>query len=1034
MSHIQTYRRELDDYRRVAGAENEGTVSQAFASLLKAEGAEHKLIFTQQHAFKSRDGAALRADGALVDRLRLVHGFWEAKDSKDDLDKEIAAKLAKGYPADNLIFEDTINAVLYQHGDEVLRIPLSDDAALQKLLDRFFGYLPRDVADFQIAKNKFLTELPQVAVALSDMLAKAYDENADFRTKAAAFLDLCKRSIGERVTQKNIDEMLIQHILTDQIFQAVFPASVFHRANHLARSVSDLELTFLRGEARQSLLSRLEPYFAAIRRTAANAVTHEDKQDFLKQVYEDFYTAYNPKDADKLGVVYTPHEAVRFIIEGCDWLAQQHFGRRLADPGMDILDPCTGTGTFIVDLIDFLRGDRQALIRKFDGEIHANEIAILPYYIACLNVEQSFYDATGSWKDFKGACFVNTLDNWGFEQTHKGAIADMFGTLTDENHERILAQNARKIPVIIGNPPYNANQHNENDNNKNDPAPKADKRIKETYLKASTAQKTKLYDPYIRFIRWASDRIGEQGIIGFVTNRSYLDSRQADGLRKVLAQEFQQIWIVDLMSDVRKNPKISGTKYNIFGIQTGVAIIFLVRNPKFEGFDIHHLALDDFMTAVEKRRWLSAHTLRLLAKAGEFAGVRPNDRGDWLNQPKHDWSGFLAIATKMVKAGKSDEAIFKSYSLGISTNRDEWVYGITNNEVSKKIRFFLKTYFSMLEGNRENETDIKLSRNLKRRLASGKREDYSNDLICNAVYRPFVQFKLYRSYLLIDERGSADKFFPDKQENIAIGTMGDAADKPFSSLVTNILADLNFLSPAAAGTKFFPLDCFAVDHTRHDNITDWALNQFRNHYPKETLDKRDIFDYVYAVLHNPNYREKYALNLKAEFPRIPFYAEFRRWADWGKHLVDLHTGYADLPGTPLTRTDTLPNKNPKQTTLTGMDPDSGTQEPLPLYEQTPKCKLKAHPGAGAIEIDAVTRLDGIPEDAWKYRLGNRSALEWVLEEYREKTPKDPTIREKFNLYRFADHKEAVIRLLAQVCQVSVETVAITESMRETGEA
>ena len=378
MSHIQTYRRELDDYRRIAGSWNEGTVSQAFASLLKAEGAEHKLIFTQQHAFKSRDGASLRADGALVDRLRLVHGLWEAKDSKDDLDKEIAAKLAKGYPSDNLIFEDTINAVLYKHGDEVLRVPLSDDASLQKLLDRFFGYLPRDVVDFQIAKDKFLAELPQVAKALSDMLAKAYDENKDFNTKSAEFLDLCKRAIGERVTQKHIDEMLIQHILTDQIFQAVFPASAFHRANHLARSVSELELSFLRGEARLSLLSRLEPYFAAIRRTAANAVTHEDKQDFLKQVYEDFYTAYNPKDADKLGVVYTPHEAVRFIIEGCDWLAQQHFGRRLADPGMDILDPCTGTGTFIVDLIDFLRGDRQALIRKFDGEIHANEIAILP--------------------------------------------------------------------------------------------------------------------------------------------------------------------------------------------------------------------------------------------------------------------------------------------------------------------------------------------------------------------------------------------------------------------------------------------------------------------------------------------------------------------------------------------------------------------------------------------------------------------------------------------------------------------------------
>jgi predicted helicase len=381
MSHIQTYRRDLDDQRRIAGADNEGAVSQAFAGLLKAEAAEHKLIFTQQYACKARDGVStVKPDGALVDRLRLLHGLWEAKDSKDDIDKEIAAKLAKGYPTENIIFEDSRTAVLYQNGDEILRVALADGAALQSLLDRFFGFLPRAVEDFRVAKSKFLHELPQVALALEAMLAQAYADNPAFKTKAADFLALCKRAVGERVTARHVDEMLIQHVLTDQIFQAVFPAAAFHRANHLAQAVSALELTFLRGEARANLLSRLEPYFAAIRRTAANAVTHEDKQDFLKEVYEDFYTAYNPKDADKLGVVYTPHEAVRFIIKGCDWLAQKHFGRRLADPGLDILDPCTGTGTFIVDLIDFLRGDRQALIRKFDGEIHANAISILPLH------------------------------------------------------------------------------------------------------------------------------------------------------------------------------------------------------------------------------------------------------------------------------------------------------------------------------------------------------------------------------------------------------------------------------------------------------------------------------------------------------------------------------------------------------------------------------------------------------------------------------------------------------------------------------
>ena len=252
MSHIQAYRRELDNQRRIAGADNEGAISQAFAGLLKACALEHKLIFTQQYACKARDGVAtVKPDGALVDRLRLLHGLWEAKDSKDDLDKEIGVKILKGYPTENIISEDTRTAVLYQHGDEILRVALADNAGLQTLLDRFFGFLPREVEDFKIAKTKFLAELPQVAQALEAMLARAYADNPAFKAKAAEFLDLCKRAVGERVTRRHVDEMLIQHVLTDQIFQAVFPAAAFHRANHLARAVSGLELSFLRGGARR---------------------------------------------------------------------------------------------------------------------------------------------------------------------------------------------------------------------------------------------------------------------------------------------------------------------------------------------------------------------------------------------------------------------------------------------------------------------------------------------------------------------------------------------------------------------------------------------------------------------------------------------------------------------------------------------------------------------------------------------------------------------------------------------------------------
>ncbi len=748
---IQNYWRDLDDLRRVAGADNEGALSQAFAALLKARAAEHKLILSQQHPFAAPNGKTLRPDGALVDRVRLVHGWWEAKDSKDDLDKEIAAKLAKGYPTDNIVFEDTRAAVLIQNGQEALRAATTDGPALSRLLDCFFGFRPPEVERFAAATAKFRAELPTVIGALDDLLARALAHDAAFQPRFAAFLDLCQRAIGERVTAGQAREMLIQHILTEQIFRDIFPASEFHRANHLARALTELEGVFLRGETRQNLLIRLEPYYTAIRRAAAGAISAPEKQDFLKEIYEDFYTAYNPKDADKLGVVYTPTEAVRFIVAGCDWLAQRHFGKRLADPELDILDPCTGTGTFVVELLDRLRGDRAALARKYAGEIHANEISILPYYIACLNIEQTFAEIAGTWREFPGACFVNTLDNWGFELTHRGAQSDLFGGLTEENLRRIQAQNARRIPVILGNPPYNANQKNENDNNKNEAAPQADKRIKETYLAASGAQKTKLYDPYLRFFRWASDRIGEEGIIGFVTNRSYLDSRQADGFRKIAAKEFQEIWIVDLQSDVRRNPKISGTKHNIFGIQTGVAIGFFVRNPKREGCDIHYLTLDDFLIAVEKRRWLAARSLRQLARDGEFARVRPNERGDWINQPTADWSAFLPVADKAVKAGQSERAIFRLFASSIKTNRDEWVYDFSKETLERKVQCFIAAFNRQLTSGNLNaemlDYSIKWSSTLKNRNTS---ISYSSELILQSIWRPFVKKYYYTEKSMSD--------------------------------------------------------------------------------------------------------------------------------------------------------------------------------------------------------------------------------------------------------------------------------------------
>ncbi|ALG67503.1 type ISP restriction/modification enzyme [Beggiatoa leptomitoformis] len=998
---IQSYYRELDDLRRIGGGVNEGNLRRAFENLLKEIAEEHQLIVLAEYPIKKTTGN-LRVDGAVIDRLRLVHGWWEAKDEKDDLDTEISLKLAKGYPSDNIIFEDTRTAVLYQHHEEAFRTPIENAKQFEKLLTRFFDYELPQVQNFRLARDKFLSELPDVSKALIQLLEKAHTDNLKFHQQAQQFLALCQRSIGQNVTRNHVDEMLIQHILTDQVFRAVFPDSNFHRENHLAVAIGELERSFFLGETRINLLKRLEPYFAAIRQAAASTVTSHEKQTFLKQVYEDFYTAYNPKDADKLGIVYTPQEAVRFIISGCDWLAQEHFNKSLIDKDLDILDPCTGTGTFIVDLLDFWRGQNKELVRKFMQEVHANEVSILSYYIACLNIEQTFYEITHEWQEFKGLCLVNTLDNVGFEQTHSGAISDIFGSLTDENHLRIQAQNKRKIPIILGNPPYNANQQNENDNNKNDVAIAIDKRIKDTYLSESTAQKTKLYDPYVRFFRWASDRLGEKGILGFVTNRSYLDSRSFDGFRKTIAKEFQEVWIVDLMSDVRKNPKISGTKHNIFGIQAGVAIVFLVRNPALNGCKIHHLALDDFLPAIEKRRWLKSHSLQKLAKTGQFDLIRPNPQGLWLNQPTEDWADYLPIASKEAKAGRSQEAIFKLHSLGVVTNRDEWVYDFSEKEVNQKVNFLIDNYEQKRLNSELIDTEIKWTRAVKNDLAKNVAYSYDEKCVIDSVYRPFIIKKLYFNQKLNEMQYKLRDIFgvyPNSNfENVVICFSNVTTNKQFFMIATNVIPDLHLTGDTVA----IALYTYAKDNTRQDNITDWALTQFREHYQTTEIEKTDIFHYVYAVLHNPAYREKFALNLKQEFPRIPFYNDFFKWKNWGARLIQLHVNFETITPYAFTRVDSETKTN--------------------------KVRLKADKTSHLIEIDSETQLKNIPEIAWQYQLGNRSALEWVLDQYKEKTPKDPTIREKFNNYHFADYKETVIDLLGKVCTVSVETMGIVGEM------
>ena len=1024
--YLNAYRRRLADLRARSGSSNEGIVSDAFRHLLETWGKSHDLTLVPQWEATGPRGNNIRIDGALVPAaLRVPFGYWEAKDDSDDIDKEIADKRRKGYPTDNILYENTKVAVLIQNNVEIDRVPLEgDDPALLKLLECFFAYQRPEIAAFKAAATQFYADLPDILKALRDAIAKAESANPTYRSAASQFLEHARAAINPSITPDDVREMLIQHILTEEIFTTVFDNSTYHRENNVAQRLSELEREFFTGDLKFQTNQRLRPYYSAIKGAAADLAGIREKQTFLKSLYEGFYKVYNPGAADRLGVVYTPAEIVRFMIRGTDWLCERHFGKTLADPGVEILDPATGTGTFIVELLDYMAGDRDKLRHKYKEELHANEVAILPYYVANLNIEATYAALTGQYAEFPGLVFVDTLDNTAGLGKHTGFQEDMFGGIAEENLARVKRQNERKISVVIGNPPYNAWQDNYNSRNPNRPYKRIDDRIGATYRKLSTAQNTSaLSDMYVRFFRWASDRLKDEGILAFVCNRNFIDKLAFDGFRKSVAAEFADIWIMDLGGDVRANPRLSGTTHNVFGIQTGVCICFLVRKPGAKASVIRYARRAEDETAREKLAFLAEAELETLYTAP----IKPDAKGSWLNQGEAGWEDMLPLADPT--AGPTDQAgtvkaIFRLSSNGLSTQRDEWVWSESRRQSISKATALVNGY----EATRADPKSplrhtIKWDRELENYLRRGVKKTFDRRQLYLGQFRPFVRRWVYfdqhfnaMTYRLADLYRSS----PNPTQMFC----GLATEEPFSCLAADRVFDKGTLKLGNGRTFGFTRYRYLKSGERVDNITDWAVQQFREHYkPRRpgfepgptpdpsasTVTKDRIFAYCYAALHDPVWRETYAADLRRSFPRIPLNPDFDQWADWGEALLKLHIDYETVEPFALKRID---KPNPKR-------PEG----------VAPKPKLKSHADKGAIEIDEDTQLFGIPPDAWAYKLGNRSAIDWVLDQHKEKTPRDPTIREKFNTYRFADHKESCITLLQRVVTVSLETLKIVDAIR-----
>ena len=438
---INEYRADLDQLKMVSGSRRETNLRPAFARLLRAWGKQNDLVYLEEHQKRADKGNLISIDGALSVKLGIPFGYWEAKDEKDKLDDEIADKFRKGYPKDNIIFSDDVTAVLYQDGHEQMRAAMDDAETLLPLLTRFFAHERQEIADFKKAVKQFALDLPAVLTALREIIQTKRKDSKDFAKAQDAFLKHARDAINPAVDEADVQEMLIQHILTEDIFAKVFENPDFHRQNNVAAALYALEDKLFGYGEKARLLKALGSYYAGIQSTAAMIESHTEKQGFLKGLYENFYKVYNPMAADRLGVVYTPGEIVRFMIKSADWLCETHFGKNLIDKGVEILDPATGTGTFIVELLEHFRGNHEKLRHKYKEELHANEVAILPYYVANLNIEATYAAITGQFAEYPNLCFVDTLDNVAALGIYSGHQGDMFGSVSDENMARVKRQN-----------------------------------------------------------------------------------------------------------------------------------------------------------------------------------------------------------------------------------------------------------------------------------------------------------------------------------------------------------------------------------------------------------------------------------------------------------------------------------------------------------------------------------------------------------------------------------------------------------------
>lgn len=874
-----------------------------------------------------------------------------------------------------------------------------------------------------------------------------------------AFAEELRDDLNNAITNEEVIEMLAQHLITKPVFDALFEGYSFAEHNPMSKAMQQV-LETLQEHHLHKEADTLTQFYESVKMRAAGIRSAEGKQKIIVELYDKFFRHAFPRMTERLGIVYTPTEVVDFIIHSVNDVLKSEFNQTLGSPNVHILDPFTGTGTFITRLLQSGLITPEQLTYKYQHEIHANEIVLLAYYIAAINIESTYHDLRQAqnpdqaidYEPFEGICLTDTFQMYEKE--------DLIDQLLVDNSARRKRQKALDIRVIMGNPPYSAGQKSENDNNQNIDYPFLDKRISETYaVKSSATLQKNLYDSYIRAVRWASDRIGNSGIIGFVSNASFIDANAMDGLRQCLAEEFSNIYIFHLRGNQRTSGELSrkeGGKIFGSGSRAPIAISLLVKNPKAKSHgNIYFHDIGDYLSQQEKLDKIAQFkSIAGITHAQGWQVLTPDKYGDWINQRDDSFGEHISLGDKK---NKNSIIVFNNYSQGILTSRDAWCYNYSNVKLKESIKRLLSTYDKELihyqtDKNRNINNDpkkISWSGNLKAALLKEQKIAYDGSFIKISTYRPFTKEYLFNSKDLNERRYQMPSIFPTSNlRNVVICITGRGANKEFCAYITNQLPDYELISkgqcfPLKLYEKVDPstttgqtpqgslfhdtpqqglFDATPPEYVERDGITDEGLAHFQDYYPNDKITKEDLFYYIYGLLHSEDYKTRYADNLTKELPRIPrvkLAQDFWALSHAGRELAALHLDYETVPLYPVEFAGgalALNMLEPKDFYVTKMKFGKGTGE-------------DKHDKTTVIYNDKIT-MKGIPLEAYEYIVNGKPALEWVMERQGVSVHKESGIVNDANDWAIEtlNNPRYPLELFQRVITVSLETRRIVNRL------